>query len=238
MCLRDTEVGRLQVQQYPGILPLSFVTLGILVLSCILHLNSFGRNRWPEITARSQRKEKLLIPGSTYEILVNDSDCPGLGHIATSWLITVTKKIDKPWSCVPSEGARQTGFCQDSTTRATWGKEGSLTPRKSLVLLPDLSGLSQEVRARTWFSGGGSCACSTLPWCIPGAVFGSKCPNLSVTECFLKVTLECSKIHSLVEWQSLRLNTCTTRPVFIATSHSTLCPCSEGGTAFSLLQSH
>ena len=86
-----------------------------------------------------EEREKLLIPRSTYEIPGKDSNCPGLCHIATPWPITVVKKRDKPWSRVPSEGARRMGFCQGSATRATRGREGSLAPRKSLVLLPNLS---------------------------------------------------------------------------------------------------
>lgn len=66
-----------------------------------------------------EEREKRLISQSTYEIPVKDSVCPGLGHIATPWPITVIKKMDKPWSHVPSEGARWMRFYQGSSMRAT-----------------------------------------------------------------------------------------------------------------------
>lgn len=163
MCLRDTEVGRLQVQQYPGILPLSFVTLGVLVLSCILHLNSFRVKGCPETTAGSQRRDKLLIPGSKYEILVNDSDCPGLGHIATSWPITSPRRQTSLGHVFPLRELDRQGFVRTAPRETLEVGKGHWLQGRVWYYYQISPGLSQEVRARTWFSDGGSCACSMLP---------------------------------------------------------------------------
>lgn len=73
-----------------------------------------------------EEREKLLIPGSTYEIPVKGSDCPGLGHVAVPWPITVIKKMDQPWSHVPSEGVRWMAFCQGAPRELLEVRKGHL----------------------------------------------------------------------------------------------------------------